>query len=80
MGQKYVFRAWLSDGPRSGVTKAPFVNFVVKETYLSNISVKVFETLSYFTRVTAAEPRRHMSKYMNVIFNQCFDNGEQSQN
>ena len=53
--------------PGVGVTEDLFDNFFTKEiVYLVNIHVKVFQSLSYLTPVTAAELRRLLS-IMNVI-------------
>ena len=55
--------------PGVWVTKAPFINFSVsKIVNLAKVPVRIFESHSYLTSVTAAELRRHMSN-INVIFN-----------
>ena len=55
--------------PGVGVTKATFVNFSVCKIFdLAKVPLKVFESHSYLTGVTAAELRQHLSN-MNLIFN-----------
>ena len=52
-----------------GVTEAPFVNLSVSEIFLmAKMHVVFFESHSYFTGVTAAQLRCHLSN-INVIFN-----------
>ena len=52
-----------------GVTKAPFVNFSIsKNSDLTKVPVRFFESHSYLSAVTAAELRRHLSD-INEIFN-----------
>ena len=52
-----------------GVTKPPFVNFSASLIFhLAIVTVRLFESHSYLTGVTAAELRRHLSN-INVIFN-----------
>ena len=67
---------------RGGGTKAPFVDFSVREIFdLVKGPFRLLVSLSYLTGVTAAELRWRLSN-INVIFNkyQCFDNGEKSEN
>ena len=55
--------------PGVGVTKALFVNFSLSKMIdLAQVPVTFFESHSYFTGVTAAELRQHLSN-MNMIFN-----------
>ena len=52
-----------------GVTKAPFVNFLVSKIFdLAKVPFRLFESHLYLTGVTAAELRRHLPN-INVIFN-----------
>ena len=52
-----------------GVTKAPFVNFSVRDIFnLAEAHVRLFKSNSYLTGITAAELRWHLSN-INVIFN-----------
>ena len=54
---------------RTGVTKAPFVNFSVRKIFdLAKETFTLFESHSYLTGVTAAELRLYLTN-MNVIFN-----------
>ena len=56
-------------GSGMGVTKAPFVNFSVNQIFDPvKVPVRLFESHSYLTGVTAAELRQHLSN-MNVIYN-----------
>ena len=59
------------DGVSSGVgvTKNPFANFSVSKIFdLAKVPVRISESQSYLTGVTAAELRRHLPN-MNAIFN-----------
>ena len=52
-----------------GVTKAPFVNFSVKENFaLVKERGRLFKSHPHLTDITAAKLRRHLSK-INVVFN-----------
>ena len=64
-----LFDSLLLTGSGVGITKAPFVNFSVSKIFDPvKVPVRLLASHSYFTGVTAAELRQHLSN-INVIYN-----------